>query len=326
MTHNESAKGPQVFRYLKIRTREHLAQRIGVPLPILEEVARFLDLHYNPTWVKEKKDGSVREIDVPKPLLMDIQKQIHVKFLSRLWLPNAIHGYRRKRSIMTATEMHAGTRHLWIADIRSFYPSISAWHVQDMFVRLKCTPDVAALLRRLTTRHHHLPQGAATSPSLANLYLRTYRVAERIEGAAKQYGLKVSFFGDDILVSGSRPFSHLYPRFEEIINESGLRLKQSKTIAASSASDSHRALGIVLNARGTERDVPRAYRRQLRRLLYIAKRYGLTALRARSFTEADPRQFLSGKISFAVSVNQRNRSYFELLHGLDRPRESKGVG
>ena len=316
MTHSISETDQRV--YLKIRSRHHLAQRIGVPLPILEEVARFVDLHYNPTWVKEKKDGSGREIDAPKPLLKGIQKQIHANLLSRLWLPHTIHGYRRRRSIMTATEMHVGAPHLWAADIRSFYPSISAWHVREMFIRLRCTSDVAALLTRLTTRHHCLPQGTPTSPDLANLYLRMYRVADRIEGVATQHGLQVSFFGDDILVSGPRPFSHLHSRLEEIIHESSLRLKQHKTVVASSRSDSHRALGIVLNARGSERDVPRAYRRQLRRLLYVALRYGVGALRTRGFTDADPQQFLNGKISFAASVNNRNRAYFQALAGLSK--------
>jgi RNA-directed DNA polymerase len=316
VTHNVHPAHPRPYRHLKIRTREHLAQRVGVPLPVLEEVARFVDLHYNPTWVKQKKDGSGREIDAPKPLLKHIQKQIHAKLLVRIWLPDPIHGYRRRRSIMTATEMHVGARHLWVADVQSFYPSISAWHVRQMFVRLKCTPDVAGLLTRLTTRNHCLPQGTPTSPILANLYLRIYRVAERIEGLAKEYGLQVSFFGDDIVVSGPRPFSHLHDRFEKIIQEAGLRLKKNKIMVASAATETHRALGIVLNARGSERDVPRGYRRQLRQLLYIARRHGLGAFRARGLTTADPRSFLNGKISFAASVNKRNRVHFEALEHL----------
>lgn len=312
---SRNATTPRLFRHLKIRSLDHLAQRLGVPLEVLERVAHYAPLLYNPTWAKQKKNGSTREIDVPKPLLMDIQKRIHARLLSRVWLPEAIHGYRRMRSIVTATEMHVAAPHLWVTDISSFYPSVSAWNVRHIFMELKCSPDVSSLLTRLTTHRYRLPQGAATSPSLANLHLRISRIAERIEGLAREHELQVSFFGDDILVSGEHAFSYAQATLTEIIRKSGLKLNRNKTVV-SSPRDKHHALGIVLNARGTERDVPRTYRRELRRLVYLARRYGLDILRAKGLTDADPRQFLNGKISFAASVNNRNRRYFGVVAGV----------
>src|SRR5262245_11779525 len=100
---------PRTPEFLKLRSPKHLAQRLGFPLSVLEEVAYYTDLHYNPTWVQPKRDGiSLREIDAPKPLLKRIQRQIHVELFAPLWLPDFIHGYRARHSVLSATANHAG--------------------------------------------------------------------------------------------------------------------------------------------------------------------------------------------------------------------------
>lgn len=310
-------------RYLNIRTKNHLAKRLGIKLEILEGFAQYADLHYNPTRRKEKKDRtSVREIDAPKPKLKRIQRQIHVRLLSPLWLPESIHGYRTGHSIVTAAAPHAGRLFWWKADIRKFYPSISAHKVYRMFRQLGCSPDVARLLTRLTTRNYHLPQGTPTSPALANLYLRLSGIAHRLDGLAREHKLNLTFFGDDVIVSSDRPFMDLQKHLRQIITSSGLRLHSAKTGHVIGPDEKHEALGIVSNAEGKQLDVTRSYRQHLRTLLYLCRRYGPGSLRARGITEKDPRNFLAGKISFAAQVNPRHA---RLFHELDRIKWTRGV-
>src|SRR6266498_92801 len=162
-----------VRRFLNLRSLQHLALRLNLPLHLLESVAEFLHLHYDQPRSYPKKDGSTgRRIDAPRQLLKRIQRRLNECLLDHLWLPDSIHAYRRGRSIRTASLPHAGHPFLLVADIREFYPSISYRRVYRMFVTLGCIPDVARLLTRLTTRAHRLPQGAPTSPALANLYIR----------------------------------------------------------------------------------------------------------------------------------------------------------
>ena len=197
----------RVPRLLNIRSKRHLAQRLRIPIDVLENVAHYAALHYNPTRTRVKKDSkALREIDAPQRLLKRIQREIH-QLLSSLWLPDSIHGYRCGRSIVTAASPHAGRYFWWKADIRGFYPAISARNVYTMFTELGCSPNVARILTRLCTRNHHLPQGAPTSPALANLYLRISGVADRFAGLASQHHLNVTFFGDDILVSSDHPLN-----------------------------------------------------------------------------------------------------------------------
>jgi hypothetical protein len=62
-----------------------------------------------------------------------------------------------------------------------------------------------------------------------------------------------------------------------------------------------------------EIDAPRAYRRRLRSLIHLVERYGPGALREFGISNKDPRQYLRGKVAFAVYLNSRNRIFEERL-------------
>lgn len=156
-------------RLLNIRTLQHLALRLNLPLRILESLAEDTASHYKPLPPVPKKGGGTRTIEPPRHLLKHVQRQIHATLLARLWLPDEIHAYRPRRSVQTAIEPHLRKPFLWVADIRNFYPSISAVRVYKMFCQLGCTPEISKLLTRLTTHRHRLPQGAAHQPNARQL-------------------------------------------------------------------------------------------------------------------------------------------------------------
>jgi RNA-directed DNA polymerase len=296
---------------LNIRSLDHLAHCLGVPLRVLEELADHVVWHYNPTTLRPKKlSEKPREIDAPLARLKHIQRRINSLLLTDLWLPDSIHAYRRRRSIKTAAEPHKGRPFLWVADIRQFYPSISHRHVYAMFFKLGCTPDVARLLTMLTTHFHRLPQGAPTSPSLANLYLRLSGIAARIGGLAARHRLQVTFFGDDILLSSEQPFQGLTAHLAQIVEDCGLRLHPGKTQPVVGPGERHQAIGVVMNSFGTDVDVPKSYRRQLRTLIRLVGLHGPGALQKLGVTRADPHAYLRGKITFAAYMNPRNRAFF----------------
>jgi RNA-directed DNA polymerase len=300
--------------FLNIRSLDHLAHRLGVPLHVLEQLAEHVVWHYNPTTLRPKKlGGKPREIDAPLARLKHIQRKISSVLLTDLWLPDSVHAYRQRRSIKTAAEPHKGRPFLWVADIRQFYPSISHRRVYAMFFKLGCTPDVARLLTLLTTHFHRLPQGAPTSPALANLYLRLSGIARRIEGLAVRHRLQVTFFGDDILLSSEQPFHGLTAHLAHIVEDCGLRLHPSKTQPVVGPGERHQAIGVVMNSFGTDVDVPTSYRKQLRTLIRLVGLHGPDALRKLGVTRADPHAYLRGKITFAAYINPRNGAFFDRL-------------
>lgn len=300
---------------LNIRELRHLALRLNLPLEVLERAATYAESNYSAPRFVPKKTGGTRTIEPPLRLLKRIQRCINRQLLAGLWLPDSIHAYRKHRSPKSAARPHARNPFLWVADVRDFYPSISSRRVNAVFWELGCTQPVSNLLTRLTTRRYCLPQGAPTSPMIANLYLRTSGLAARLDGLARKQALIVTFFGDDILISGRGSFKGLQPHLEGIINSSGLKLHPTKTKPVAGPGDRRVALGILFSSDGL--DVPKSYRRKLRTLIAMCKRYGPGALATAGVTNKDPKAFLSGKIAAAEYVNPKNACFREDFHRID---------
>jgi RNA-directed DNA polymerase len=292
---------------LNIRNVRHLAQRLNLPLELLENVVEYLHLHYGESrQIAKKASGQTRSIDAPRPLLKRIQRRINQVLLADLWLPDCLHAYRHTRSTKTAAAPHAGRGFMWVADIRRFYPSISSDRVYYMFLDLGCSPDVSSLLTRLTTRKHCLPQGTPTSPGLANLYLWLSGTAARLEGLCRKHNLNMTFFGDDLLISGDKPFNGLTKHFEDILESAALRLNRRKTGSVAGPHERHQALGLVMNSDAGQINVPRSYRRRLRAVLRLCQRRGPAALAHCGITNKDPRAYLGGMIAFTAYINPGN--------------------
>ena len=84
---------------------------------------------------------------------------------------------------------------------------------------------MAALLTRLTTFERHLPQGAATSPLLANLYI--WMIDEPIRQACEQLGVVYSTWIDDLAFSGPRA-RDLIQIAADTLRINGLKLSRKK--------------------------------------------------------------------------------------------------
>jgi hypothetical protein len=88
-------------------------------------------------------------------------------------------------------------------DISSYYPSVTAKHVYEVWSRvLGCPAPIAKILTQLTTFEFHLPQGAPTSPLLANIYLASIYAPICLLGEHK--GLTISTWVDDLIFSGTQ--------------------------------------------------------------------------------------------------------------------------
>jgi hypothetical protein len=86
-------------------------------------------------------------------------------------------------------------------DISSYYPSVTCDHVYYVWNKvLHCPPPVAKLLTELTTSDWHLPQGAPTSPAIANIFLASIYLPICV--ASVQRDLTITTWVDDLIFSG----------------------------------------------------------------------------------------------------------------------------
>lgn len=297
---------------------------------------RLEHYHYH---ILAKRFGAIRLIEAPKPRLKDLQRQILLWILQKLPAHPAAHGFVRRRSIRTFAAPHVGKSVLLRMDLRDFFPTFGGVRIQNVFRTLGypeavadllggvCTnmtpirvwrhlgtdvkPDHLVELRRLYARPH-LPQGAPTSPALANLCC--YRVDCRLSALAKASGAAYTRYADDLAFSGDGDFEKQVERFgvsvAVILQEEGLRVNHRKTRVMRQGVRQHLA-GLVVNDKlnVTRRDVD-----QLKAVLTNCIRFGLES--QNRDRRPDFRSRLQGRVSFAEMINPQKGMRLRAL--LDR--------
>jgi RNA-directed DNA polymerase len=241
--------------------------------------------HYRYQWQVKPKSGRFRLIESPKVLLKFAQRQVMRKILITIPPHEAAKGFRPGCSVRDFVEPHAGKKILIRFDLEDFFPSITAARVMRIFMTAGYPETVARALTRLCTQATpsavleekplswperrrfatpHLPQGAPTSPALANL--SAFRLDCRLAGLAKAAGADYTRYADDLLFSGGEDFARQARRFEAtvgaILIEEGFRPNHHKTRVLRQGQRQH-AAGLVLNEK------PNIDRREFDRLKAI---------------------------------------------------------
>ena len=96
-----------------------------------------------------------------------------------------------------------------------------------MYVRNGFSHDVSSLLTKLTTYNGHLPQGAPTSTTIANLIF--VPTGLELQSIAEREGLRFTTFVDDVTMSSQSDFKHIIPEIVETIISHGFKISQGKT-------------------------------------------------------------------------------------------------
>lgn len=197
---NQLQSSSPSFNGQPIRRLLSLSKALGCTLNKLSYVGAQANGLYRTAQEVPKSDGSIRYTFDAKPLLKDIQRRIKTEILDRVVFPDYLTGSIKGRDYKSNAELHKGAAIVIAEDIGSFFPSTTAlliFEVWHCFFRF--SEDVAKLLTALTTRNDELPQGAITSPQLANLVF--WRDEPQLHDRFAAEGIVYSRFVDDVSVS-----------------------------------------------------------------------------------------------------------------------------
>jgi hypothetical protein len=347
----QPAQAARAWPVPKIDTTAELAAWLGVSVGELEWFADLKRIngcaakgagpisHYRYR-VLAKKDGNIRLIEAPKKRLKELQRVILNELLDKVPVHTVAHGFVKGRGIKTFAAPHVGQHVVLRMDLRDFFPSIAAARVQAFFRTAGYPEAVAGLLGGICTNAAprrmwetlgagldplamadariryatpHLPQGAPTSPALANLC--AWRVDCRLSGLAKAAGATYTRYADDLAFSGGAEFERSVERFAAlaaaILLEEGFQVHYRKTRVMRQGVRQHLA-GMVTNER---LNVVRADFDTLKAILTNCVRHGAESQNR----EGHPafQQHLDGRVGFVEMVNpakgSRLRRIFERI-------------
>lgn len=219
-----------------------LAELVGVSEFEVYRYAYRAHQHYR-QFKLAKSCGGSRTISAPVPELKSIQRRIAKAILSSADLHEAANGYRRGRSIVSNACVHANRDFVFNVDLKDFFGTIRAKRVRALFVGAGCEQKIASMLTRLVTYHGVLPQGAPTSPLIANLVCRL--LDERLDAFCSAHGWTYTRYCDDITISGNGKFTAQSEIFS-IIESEGFAINESKVRLATKRSR-QMVTGLVVN-------------------------------------------------------------------------------
>lgn len=267
-----------------------------------------------------------RLIEAPKDRLKRAQRRILRDILERVPVHPAAHGFVKGRSVRTHSALHSGAAVVLRVDLRAFFASVRACRVVGLFRALGFREPVAVDLAGLTTtwtpsdiaRHPpwnapHLPQGAPTSPMLANLV--AHALDRRLAGLAARHGATYSRYADDLTFSGERLGPAFLRHVESIVSDEGFAVRADKTLWMR-RSVRQTVTGVVVN---THPAVPRAVRERVRAVLHRVETRGWDAV---ELDTPDPRAWLLGQIAWIRSVRPEHGD--RLRERFDRLADGRG--
>ncbi len=285
--------------------------------------------HYRVHWIA-KSSGGWRALEAPKDHLKSLQRRVLDEIVSQIPAHPAAHGFVRGRSALTHARAHSGRRVVMRFDLADFFPSVHATLVRAVFREAAYPDAVAARLAGICTartsrddqlrrpgvrvgdalwrrlREPHLPQGAPTSPALANLAL--YRVDARLHGLALAFGATYTRYADDLTFSCDGPLERLAAMVERVVRDEGYSLRPDKTRRMRS-SQRQRVAGVVVNAGAA---VARDEYDRLRATLHRCVVRGVTA--ASVECDGDVRAHLGGRIAWVSSTSAARGAKLRALY------------
>ncbi len=288
--------------------------------------------HYRYLWVP-KASGGLRLIEAPKPLLRSIQRRILREILSRVPAHVAACAFRRGGSVLAFARPHVERAQVIRLDLEDFFLSITFPRVRAVFSTVGYPDAVARVLAGLCTNTvpravwrdapkaradwqlgrrlacPHLPQGAPTSPALANLV--AYRLDARLGGLAAGLGGSYTRYADDLAFSSPEAharFEHAVLRVSgRVIQEEGFFVNAAKTRVMPRAQRQHLA-GVVVNERP---NVPRVEFDRLKATLTNCVRLGPSTQNREGVP--DLRSHLQGRVAWVASLNPARGARLQAL-------------
>lgn len=295
----------------------------------------FTGAHLNQKYDKfniSKRKGGIRVIVSPHEDLKYIQKWLLYNILEHYDLSPNCTGFRKGKSIKHNALPHVNAQLILKVDLLRFFDSIEEKRVFGCFKTMGYNGNLALDFARLCTVQHDknywdnlqvyeidqlfgnninfrsrvLPQGAPTSPALANI------IASKMDKRFAELGVKLNFaytrYADDLTFSikgdGKLPTLSV---IKKIISDEGFILNERKTRYSKRGKPQY-VTGLTVS-NGV--NINKRYRKEIERHIFFCRKFGVEAHLTRNkktlfgFNTISFHDWLFGHLCYIKSVNEK---------------------
>lgn len=279
-----------------------------------------------------KKNGGTREIFAPSQIIKSLQRKIK-DYIEEKYRPHACaKGFKKGGSNIANARSHVKPNWCLNIDLKDFFPSINFGRVYGLLMAepFNANRRIAVALAHILCFDNKLPQGAPSSPLVANLI--AYSLDNKLLALAKEYHCHYTRYADDITFSSNSKFiPNELVIFDDLINkwyvgdvlqktieDCGFYINNSKTRLLRK-NQRQEVTGIIVN---NKVNLPREYYRELRSIFYKIKNRGLQYTAKQNhekfgYCKNDSVQalisFINGKMSYYKAVvGEKNTRYNKL--------------
>ena len=293
-----------------------ILKRLKLDAKDIDPILNNIHSYYLSYPIAKSDKRKLRWIDAPLGNLKALQYKILYNIVYKIRPHDAAVGFRINRSVKTGAARHLGYKVILTMDISNFFNSIKmpwvhrilnlcayrALNVKQTIhpMEIDNTADFiqiidANYLAQICCYKNQLPQGAPTSPAIANLY--AMQMDSRLKALSDAHDLIYTRYADDMTFSHADPkydIGRLIKTIEAIVKEHSLKLNHKKTRILRP----HRRMnvtGVVINDKlGVPKYVWRNMRAKLHNL--VKENQTITLLEY---------QQIRGKCEWIKSLNQK---------------------
>jgi RNA-directed DNA polymerase len=278
-----------------IFTRQHLASLVGMPSDLISQSIQFRANQYYRFSVPKRNSKGLRHITTPEKKLLYLQRWINKNILQNVPVLDCCTAFVPGTSLATNGYIHRNASILLKVDLLKFFDTITEKRVFGFFKHLGYHPNVAFDLAQLTTvypteRFWHsltleeikliggkikfnaavLPQGAPTSPQLANCIATS--LDRRLYSLSQNLNCRYSRYADDLSFSLGAAGGRLPPInvIRRIVEEEGFFVNEHKTGFFKKGMKQY-VTGMTVT-HGFH--VPKSVRQEVLKHLYYSRKYG----------------------------------------------------
>lgn len=164
--------------------------------------------------IDEHGNTKYRHLLPPIKSLKEVQSKI-CSHLQRIDLPDCMYGAITGSNNVFNALQHIENKYFFTIDLKDFFSRINNKQVHSTFIENGYCWETARILTKLTTYNYGLPQGAPTSPVLANLAFK--QTALQLTEIIRDYDIIFTIFLDDLTFSSKKDFKHLHTAILETI-------------------------------------------------------------------------------------------------------------